>query len=105
MALWDDLDLEHPITIYDSSIGLEQSYYSDSSLRTDSLYNRGDVLLPAVPTNEPLLEEMKHFVNVILGKEKNRSSGIYGSEIVKTLEAADRSLAEEDGMFVPVLRK
>ena len=30
MAIWDDLNLEHPIMIYDSSIGLEQSYYSDS---------------------------------------------------------------------------
>ena len=35
MALWDDLNLDHPITVYDSSIGLEQSYYSDSFASTD----------------------------------------------------------------------
>ena len=70
MALWDDLNLDHPITIYDSSIGLEQSYYSDSFASHRLSYNRGDVVLPSVPTNEPLLEEMKHFINVILGKEK-----------------------------------
>ena len=103
MALWDDLNLDHPITIYDSSIGLEQSYYSDSFASHRLSYNRGDVVLPSVPTNEPLLEEMKHFINVILGKEKNRSSGIYGTEVVQTLQSANESLFKK-GKFVPIER-
>ena len=103
MALWDDLNLDHPITIYDSSIGLEQSYYSDSFASHRLSYNRGDVVLPSVQTNEPLLEEMKHFFDVISGKEKNRSSGSYGTEVVQTLQAADKSLSNK-GKFVPIER-
>ena len=103
MAIWDDLNLDHPITIYDSSIGLEQSYYSDSFASHRLSYNRGDVILPSVTTNEPLLEEIKHFLEVISGKETNRSPGIYGSEVVRTLQAADLSLNEK-GKFVLIER-
>lgn len=104
MALWDDLNLDNPITIYDSSIGLEQSYYSDSFASHRLSYNRGDVLMPSIHPNEPLLEEIRHFINVIFGKEENRSSGTYGTEVVKTLKAADQSLAKK-GKFVSIERK
>ena len=99
MALWDDLNLEHPITIFDSSIGLEQSYYSDSFASHRLSYNRGDVTLPSFPTNEPLFEELKHFIQVIEGNEKNRSSGRYGVEVARTLQVADKSLKAE-GAFI-----
>jgi predicted dehydrogenase len=104
MALWDDLNLDHPITIYDSSIGLDQSYYSDSFASHRLSYNRGNVVLPSIPSNEPLLEEIKHFIDVIQGKEKNRSSGTYGTEVVKTLQAADKSLLN-GGKFLTISRK
>ena len=103
MALWDDLNLEHPVTIYDSSIGLEQAYYSDSFASHRLSYNRGDVLMPNIATNEPLLEELRHFLDVVRGAKNDRSSGEYGSELVRTLQAADRSL-EKNGTFVPVER-
>ena len=104
MALWDDLNLDHPITIYDSSIGLDQSYYSDSFTSHRLSYNRGNVVLPTIPTNEPLLEEIKHFIHVIQGKEKNRSSGTYGTEVVKTLMVADQSI-KNGGKFLTISRK
>jgi predicted dehydrogenase len=95
MALWDDLNLEHPLTIYDSSIGLGQSYYSDSFTSHRLSYHRGDVTLPTVPTNEPLYEELSHFVKVIKGEAEARSDGRFGTEIARTLETADRSLASQ----------
>jgi len=104
MALWDDLNLDHPITIYDSSIGLDQSYYSDSFASHRLSYNRGNVVLPSIPSNEPLLEEIKHFIDVIQGKEMNRSSGTYGTEVVKTLQVADKSLLD-GGKFLTISRK
>jgi len=104
MALWDDLNLDHPITIYDSSIGLDQSYYSDSFTSHRLSYNRGNVVLPTIPTNEPLLEEIKHFIHVIQGKEKNRSSGTYGTEVVKTLMVADQSI-KNGGKFLTISRQ
>jgi predicted dehydrogenase len=104
MALWDDLNLDHPITIYDSSIGLDQSYYSDSFASHRLSYNRGNVVMPSIPTNEPLLEEIKHFIHVIQGKEENRSSGNYGVEVVKTLQVADKSI-KNGGKFLTIPRK
>jgi hypothetical protein len=104
MVVWDDLNLEHPITIFDSSIGLEQSYYSDSFASHRLSYNIGDVVLPSIQSNEPLLEEIRHFLKVITGIEKNRSSAKYGTEIVKTLRAADKSI-QENGKFVAINRK
>ena len=104
MALWDDLNLEHPIAIFDSSIGMEQSYYSDSFASHRLSYNRGDVVLPSIPSNEPLLEEIGHFLDVIAGKETNRSSGEYGTEVVKTLRGADQSILNK-GQFVTIERK
>jgi hypothetical protein len=59
--------------------------------------------LPSIQTNEPLLEEMKHFINVVEGKEMNRSSGAYGTEIVKTLQIADQSI-RNDGKFLTIKR-
>jgi predicted dehydrogenase len=103
MALWDDLNIEHPITIFDSSIGLEQSYYSDSFASHRLSYNRGDVTLPAIPTSEPLFEELKHFIQVVRGKEVNRSSGRYGVEVARTLTTADQSL-RADGAFINTCR-
>ena len=103
MALWDDLNLDHPITIYDSSIGLDQSYYSDSFATHRLSYNRGDVTMPNILTNEPLFEEISHFIKVIRGEEANRSSGEYGSEVVKSLQAADQSLLA-GGKFVKIKR-
>jgi predicted dehydrogenase len=103
MALWDDLNLEHPITIYDSSIGLDQSYYSDSYASHRLSYNRGDVVLPSIKTNEPLLAEMNHFINVIRGTEENKCSGIYATEMVRTLSYANESLCK-DGSLIKIER-
>ena len=104
MALWDDLNLDHPITIYDSSIGLDQSFYSDSFASHRLSYNRGNVVLPSISTNEPLLEEIRHFINVVNGKEPNRSSGTYGTEVVKALQVADQSI-KNGGKFLTIPRK
>lgn len=103
MALWDDLNLDHPITIYDSSIGFDQSQYSDSFASYKLSYNQGDVTMPNIPINEPLFEEISHFNKVIRGEEINRSSGSYGSEVVKSLQAADQSLFS-GGKFVKIKR-
>jgi hypothetical protein len=59
--------------------------------------------MPNILTNEPLFEEISHFIKVIRGEEANRSSGEYGSEVVKSLQAADQSLLA-GGKFVKIKR-
>lgn len=95
MTIWDDLNIENPITIYDSSIGLDQSYYSDSFSSHRLSYKKGTVIMPAVVSNEPLLDEMKHFLDVIKNKSKCRSTGTYATENVRSLVAANHSLLND----------
>jgi len=92
MVIWDDLNLENPITIFDSSIGIDQKYYSDSFASHRLSYNRGDVTLPSTSLNEPLLEELKHFHAVITKGIKNQSSGDFGAKQVKALRGAQESI-------------
>ncbi|MBH45163.1 MAG: hypothetical protein CMC93_00925 [Flavobacteriaceae bacterium] len=92
MIIWDDLNLENPITIFDSSIGIDQNHYSDSFATHLLSYNRGDITLPATILNEPLLEELKHFHGVITKNKKNRSSGVFGAKQVRALKAAQESI-------------
>jgi predicted dehydrogenase len=94
MVLWDDLNLDHPITIYDSSIGLDQTYYSDSFASHRLSYNQGDVIMPNIKTNEPLSEELSHYISVVNGEKNNRSSGDYGAEVIRSLQYANQSLLE-----------
>ena len=61
-------------------------------------YHRGSVVLPSIATNEPLLEEMNHFVEVIRDKTTNRCSGKYATEVVKTLVQTDQSI-QSGGTF------
>jgi hypothetical protein len=60
-------------------------------------------VLPNISNNEPLFDELKHFINVIQGKEQNRSSGKYGTELAKTLQTADQSF-QNGGKFIEVSR-
>jgi predicted dehydrogenase len=92
MLIWDDIDLNKPIQIFDSSITLNQNNISDSFTSHRLEYHRGDVLIPAVKMGEPLKMEMECFIQAIISDTAHLSDGIFSTEVVKALEASDRSL-------------
>jgi predicted dehydrogenase len=91
MLMWNDLDADEKIKIYDKGVEIAngQSVY-------DLLvsYRSGDMWAPKVEQTEALAVEAKYFIDCISRNETPFNDGIAGLRIVRILEAADKSLRE-----------
>ncbi len=90
MMVYDDLDNEGPVKIYDKGVVLpDPENFGEHQLT----YRHGDVLAPFVPPREPLAQELCHFLDCINGDVSLpcRSDGRFGLRVVEALEAAERS--------------
>ena len=67
MAIWDDLERDEPIRLYDSGINVLPEEQREVIIPG---YRIGDVYSPRLPVGEPLVAIAEHFHNVITGKEK-----------------------------------
>lgn len=97
MALWDDIDVTAPLTLYDKKVERDLAYenFGEFRLRT----HEGDVRLPKV---EPLQAQSAHFLDCVERRTRPLSDGRNGFEVVCVLEAMARSIAQ-DGAPVDVL--
>ena len=91
MALWDDIDLTHPVTIYDCRVDIDEEEVADTFGSHRTSYHKGDVVIPSVPGGEPLRNEMEHFIECIRTGATPRTDGASGLEVIRILEAADES--------------
>jgi predicted dehydrogenase len=89
MIVYDDLDANEPVKIYDSGV----------VARTDEERNRllfeyriGDVSSPRIPPREALANLVADFAAAIRDGTTPRSDGRFGADTVKILEAAQRSV-------------
>ncbi len=90
MLVYDDLDNEGPVKIYDKGVVIpEPGNFGEHQLT----YRHGDVLAPFVPPREPLAQELCHFLDCITGAVSLpcRSDGHFGLRVVEALEAAEQS--------------
>jgi len=88
MATFDDMEPAEKIRIYDKGVedaGTVVGYEQSLSLRT------GDILIPRTPGGEPLRAECLHFLECI---ENGRTPRSDGRDVVRVLDAGQRSLAE-----------
>jgi len=92
MLVWDDLQADEKIKIYDKGVSVEnrQGMYK---LRVD--YRAGDMWAPRVDHTEALKKELEYFVQCIQSGEKPFNDGEAGLRIVKMLLATDESLKKE----------
>jgi predicted dehydrogenase len=91
MAVLDDMQATEKLRIYDKGIDFTPSYgdYGESlSIRV------GDIHIPKIDMVEPLKVECQHFLDCIVKGERPLTDGECGLEVVRVLEAADRSLKE-----------
>ena len=97
MLVWDDLDRDQKIRIYDSGIDFQPE--EDRSIIIPE-YRIGDIYSPRVPQTEALGGVIEHFANVIAGKKISIMDGNKGLRVVRILEEAqqqlDKSLREID---------
>ncbi len=92
MAVWDDLEMQHPIRIYDRHVEIPE--VADTYLEFKTAVVDGGVYLPNVKLNQPLQAECEHFLECVEKGAKPRSDGESGLGVVLALEAATRSMRD-----------
>ncbi|MGE5224309.1 MAG: Gfo/Idh/MocA family protein [Omnitrophica WOR_2 bacterium] len=91
MLVYDDLESLEKIKIYDK--GVEKPPYTDTFADFQCSYRYGDAVIPFIRFTEPLRLECQEFIDCIRdGHREPLSNGMDGLKVVKTLEAAQRSL-------------
>jgi predicted dehydrogenase len=89
MVVWDDLNREETVKVYNSGIQVQPE---DQRTVIIPGYRIGDVSSPRLANREALASVIEHFANVINGKEKSIMSGERGLRIVRILEASQKVL-------------
>jgi predicted dehydrogenase len=90
MVVYDDLEVHEKLKIYDKRV--------DAIRRTDTFgeyhfaYHYGSVISPYVRHDEPLRLECAHFVECVATRQQPRTDGVNGLQVVKVIQAAQRSL-------------
>src|SRR5262249_5651600 len=90
MAVWDDTSTLEPVRLYDK--GLMQDPYYDSFGQFQLVLRDADVLIPKVKAEEPLKAQDQHFLECVRTRQRPLSDGVFGREVVLTVEALQRSL-------------
>ncbi|HLX21266.1 MAG TPA: Gfo/Idh/MocA family oxidoreductase, partial [Gaiellaceae bacterium] len=85
MAVFDDMELHHKITVYDKAPEQSSDSYGEWRTRT------GDTFSPKISNAEPLKLECKHFLQLVREGWDGREMRD-GLEVVRTLEQLTESL-------------
>jgi predicted dehydrogenase len=89
MIVYDDNDAEEPVKLYDKGVVVPES---DNYGANQLTYRYGNTIAPHIPVNEPLSDELTHFVHAVQRNSTAvRSDGQFALEVVRALEAADQS--------------
>jgi predicted dehydrogenase len=86
MAVFDDMELERKVTVYDK--GTEQRAESYGEWRTRT----GDIYIPKIPNDEPLRLECRHFLSLVAGDGDRLAAAREGATVVRVLEQLQASL-------------
>lgn len=89
MLLWNDLDADEKIKVYDKGVEISSSEGVYDLLVS---YRSGDMWAPKVDQTEALKTELSYFVNCIKNDNYPLNDGVAGLSVVKILEAAETSL-------------
>jgi predicted dehydrogenase len=86
MAVFDDMELERKVTVYDK--GTEQRAESYGEWRTRT----GDIYIPKIANDEPLRLECRHFLSLVAGDGDRIAAARDGAAVVRVLEQLQASL-------------
>ena len=93
MLVYDDVHPSEKIRVYDKGVDVQPHY--DNFGEFQLLYRSGDIFVPKLDTVEPLKAETQHFLDVIEGKAPSISTGEHGYKVVRVLEEACASMAND----------
>jgi predicted dehydrogenase len=86
MVVFDDMELERKVTIYEKSPWKRAESYGEWQTRS------GDISIPKIPTDEPLKLECQEFLALIAGDGDRRKVAEDGARVVRALERLTDSL-------------
>jgi predicted dehydrogenase len=86
MVVFDDMELERKVTIYEKWSEQPADTYGEWQTRT------GDIYSPKVPPDEPLRLECKHFLDLVRGNGDPLQAAREGVAVVRVLEQLQASL-------------
>ena len=96
MLVWNDMDLNEPVRIYDKGIAQETDLYADTFGSFRLTLREGAVTIPPVRGAEPLASECDHFLECIFNQKTPLTDGEDGLAVVRALVAADQSIANNN---------
>ncbi len=89
MVVYDDTSNE-PVRLFDAGVTIrEPQTFGEYRLS----YRTGDIVSPRIDAVEPLSLELKDFCDAIRGGSAPRSSAALGVDVVRMIDAVERSLA------------
>lgn len=88
MLVYDDVDAEARLRIYDKGVYRHGADYGEYQLKVHS----GDISIPRIEMSEPLRNECAHFIECIRENKTPRTDGESGLRVIRVLEAAQESL-------------
>jgi predicted dehydrogenase len=86
MVVFDDMELERKVTIYEKAPWQPAERYGEWQTRT------GDIFSPKIPTDEPLKLECRHFLSLVAGDGDRQAVARDGALVVRVLERLSESL-------------
>jgi predicted dehydrogenase len=92
MVVFDDVDMSEKVKVYDKGVILDQN--ESLVYQRHVGYRTGDMWAPRLDNIEALAVETQHFVDCINRGETPRSDGRAGLRVVRILEAANQSMAQ-----------
>jgi predicted dehydrogenase len=86
MAVFDDMELERKITVYEKGPWEPASTYGEWRTRT------GDIYSPKIPNDEPLRLECQHFLRLVADGPGDHGEAREGLAVVRALDRLTESL-------------
>jgi predicted dehydrogenase len=86
MAVFDDMELDRKVTVYEKSPWKPVDTYGEWQTRT------GDIHIPKIATDEPLKLECREFLRLVAGDGDRRKVAEDGARVVRALDMLTTSL-------------
>jgi predicted dehydrogenase len=100
--VYDDLEVHEKLKVYDKSVNAIRE--TDTFGEYQFSYHYGSVVSPYIEFEEPLRAECLHLVECVQERRQPLTDGSNGVEVVRVVEAAQRSL-RNGGTSVPIARR
>ena len=97
MVLYDDVEPVEKIKIYDKGIDIKP----DQVTAFNPLYRGGDIIIPKIDQSEALKRLSEHFIDCIKYKKNPLTDGQQGINVLKILEAIQKSL-DSNGQLIEI---